>query len=98
MLLVYSRGGLAANGTGSQTWDPMGHLRNGAVSKYCGVSMDTQMALGDSDASPHHAERRDHAPTGLNVHEALGLSLRLRLSHLPISSSPGAVRVSTDTP
>ena len=30
--------------------------------------------------------------------KALGLSLRLRVSHLPGSSSPGAVRVSTDTP
>ena len=45
----------------------MGHLRNGAVSRYCGVSVDTQMALGDGDASPHHAERRDHAPSGPNV-------------------------------
>ena len=68
------------------------------MSTYYGVSVDTQMALGGGDASPHHAERRDHAPTGLNVYEALGLSARLRVSHLPMSSSPGAVRISTDTP
>ena len=71
---------------------------------YCGVSVDTRMALGDGDAGPHHAERRDHGTTpahratGLNVYEALGLSPRLRVSHLPMSSSPGAIRVSTDTP
>ena len=66
---------------------------------YYGVSVDTQMALGGGDASPHHAERRDHAPTGLNVYEALGLKLpRLRVSHLPTSSSPSAIQVSTDAP
>ena len=27
----------------------------------------TQVALGDGDANPHHAERRDHAPTGPTV-------------------------------
>ena len=64
---------------------------------YYGASVDTRMALGDGDASPHHAERRDHAPTGPNVYEALNLSARLRVSHLPMSSSPGAIWVSTDT-
>ena len=62
---------------------------------YYGASVDTRMALGDGDASPHHAERRDHAPTGPNVYEALNLSARLRVSHLPMSSSPGAIWVST---
>ena len=65
---------------------------------YCGVSVDTRMVPGDGDAGPHHAERRDHAPTGLNAYETLGLSVRLRVSYLPTSPSPGAIRVSTDVP
>ena len=64
---------------------------------YCGVSVDTRMALGYDDTSSHHAERRDHAPSGPNVYEALGLSPHLRVSHLPTSSSPSATRVFTDT-
>ena len=65
---------------------------------YYGVSVDTRMALGDGDAGPHHTERRDHVPSGTNVFEALGLLPRLRVSHLPTSSSPSASRVSTDSP
>ena len=41
--------------------------RSGAVPTYCGVSMDTRMALRGGDASRHHAERRDHAPTLLII-------------------------------
>ena len=49
----------------------MGHLGNGAVSAYCEVSVDTRMALGDGDAGPRHAERRDQSPTRAspNVYE-----------------------------
>ena len=35
---------------------------------YCGTSVDTQVALGGSDAGPYHTERCDHAPTGPNVY------------------------------
>ena len=28
---------------------------------YYGTSVDTRVALGDSDAGPYHTERRDHA-------------------------------------
>ena len=65
---------------------------------YCRTSVDTRVVLGDSDAGPHHTERRDHAPTGPNVHEALGFSPRLRVSYRPTSPSPGAIRISTDVP
>ena len=41
---------------------------------YYGVSVETQMALGDGDASPHHAERRD----GLHHAERRGLTAMLR--------------------
>ena len=77
---------------------PVWHLRSVAVSKYCGVSVDTRMAPGGVDAGPHHTEKHDRAPTGPNVYETLGLSPRLRVSYLPTSSFPGATRVSTDTP
>ena len=63
---------------------------------YCGTSVDTRMAPGDADVGPHYTERHDRAPTGLNVYETLGLSPRLRVSYLPTSSSPGAIRVSAD--
>ena len=65
---------------------------------YYGASVGTQVALGDSGAGPHHTERRDHIPTGPNVSETLGLSPRLRVSYLPSSSFPCAIRVSTDVP
>ena len=65
---------------------------------YCGVSVDTRMAPGDGDAGPYHTERHNRASTGPNVYETLGLSPRLRVSYLTTSSSPGAIRVSTDTP
>ena len=65
---------------------------------YCGTSVDTRMAPGDADVGPHYTERHDRAPTGLNVYETLDLSPRLRVSYLPTSSSPGAIRVSTDVP
>ena len=65
---------------------------------YYGASVDTWVALGDSDAGPYHTARRDHAPTGLNVSETLGLSPRLRVSFRPASPSPSAIRVSTDAP
>ena len=68
------------------------------MATYYGTSVDTWVALGDSDAGPYHTARRDHAPTGLNVSETLGLSPRLRVSYLPTSPSPGAIRVSTDAP
>ena len=47
------------------------HLRSGSVSKYCGVSVDTRMAPGDGDASPYHAERRDHAGRGERGEEGI---------------------------
>ena len=56
----------------------MGHARSGAVSTYCGVSVDTRMAPGDADAGPHHSERRDPPPRSERVHETLGLLPRLR--------------------
>ena len=65
---------------------------------YCGTSVDTRMAPGDADVGPHYTERHDRAPTGPNVYETLGLSPRLRVSYLPTSSSPGAIRVSADIP
>ena len=65
---------------------------------YYGASVDTWVALGSSDAGPYHTERRDHAPTGPNVYEALGLSPRLRVSFRPASPSPSAIRISTDAP
>ena len=49
---------------------------------YYGVSVDTRMALGEGDGGPHHTERGDHAPTGPNVYEALGLWPHLRVSYL----------------
>ena len=65
---------------------------------YYGTSVGTRVALGDSGAGPHHTERRDHTPTSPDVSETLGLSPRLRVSYLPTSSSPCAIRVSTHTP
>ena len=65
---------------------------------YCGTSVDTRMVPGDGDVGPHHTERHNRAPVGPNVYQTLGLSLRLRVSYLPTSSSPGAIRVSTDVP
>ena len=44
------RGGLAANGTGSRIQAPVGHLRSVTLPTYwCGVSVNTRMALGDND-------------------------------------------------
>ena len=46
---------------GFPIWAPMGHLRvgiwllrSGAVTTYCGMSVDTRMALGDGDAGPYY--------------------------------------------
>ena len=77
---------LTANGTGSRIQALMGHLWSGTVPAYCGVSVDTRVALGDGDAGPHHVERCDPTPTGPNVYEALGLSPHFRVSYLPTSS------------
>ena len=65
---------------------------------YCGASADTRMTPGGDDVGPYYTERHDRALSGPNVYETLGLSPRLRVSYLPTSPFPGAIRVSTDVP
>ena len=86
----YSRGGLAANGTDlgshgpSEEWSRI----------YCGVSVDTRIALGDGDTGPRHAERHGHAPTGPNVCvRSVRLSVSHRASECPILPSADVVDV-----
>ena len=71
---------------------------------HCGVSVDARIALGDGDASPHHAGGATTPSPVSPVRTCVRLSVshrasaRFRVSDLPMPSSPGAIQISTDTP